>query len=96
MTASLITGVLFGLIPSLQLARPDLSATLKESGGRSGTGFRQNVARSLLVVSEITLAVILLMGAALLIRTFVALRCQSGLRRSRCPDSQNVARRQAL
>jgi hypothetical protein len=46
--------------------------TLKESGGRSGTGFRQNKARSLLVVSEIALAVVLLMGAALLIRTFIA------------------------
>jgi putative ABC transport system permease protein len=72
--ASLITGILFGLIPALQLARTDLSVTLKESGGRSGTGFRQNKARSLLVVSEITLAVVLLMGAALLIRTFIALR----------------------
>jgi predicted permease len=67
------TGLLFGLIPALQTSRPDLSATLKESGGRSGTGFRQNKARTLLAVSEIALAVVLLVGAALLIRTFVAL-----------------------
>jgi predicted permease len=57
----------------LQTSRPDLSATLKESSGRSGTGLRQNKARTLLVVSEVSLAVVLLVGAALLIRTSVAL-----------------------
>ena len=67
------TGLIFGLIPALQTSRPDLSATLKESSGRSGTGFRQNKARTLLAVSEIALAVVLLVGAALLIRTFLAL-----------------------
>jgi predicted permease len=70
---ALATGLLFGLIPALQTSRPDLSATLKESGGRAGTGFRQNKARTLLAVSEIALAVVLLVGAALLIRTFLAL-----------------------
>jgi putative ABC transport system permease protein len=68
------TGVLFGLIPGLHSSRPDLSATLKESGGRSGTGFRQNKTRSILVVAEVALALILLVGSALLIRTAVALR----------------------
>jgi putative ABC transport system permease protein len=67
------TGLLFGLIPALQTSRPDLSATLKESGGRSGTGFRQNKARTLLVISEVALAAVLLVGAALLIRTSIAL-----------------------
>jgi predicted permease len=57
----------------LQGSRADLSVALKESSGRSGTGFRQNKARSALVVSEVSLAVVLLVGAALLIRTFVAL-----------------------
>ena len=70
---SLATGVLFGLIPALQGSHADLSATLKESSGRSGTGFRQNKARSLLVVSEVALALILLVGSALLIRTSIAL-----------------------
>ena len=70
---ALATGLIFGLIPALQTSRPDLSATLKESSGRSGTGFRQNKARTLLAVSEIALAVVLLVGAALLIRTFLAL-----------------------
>ena len=71
---SLLTGVLFGLIPAIDASRADLSSTLKESSGRSGTGFRQNKARSLLVISETALALILLICAALLIRSFVALR----------------------
>jgi predicted permease len=71
---SLLVGVLFGLIPALDASRADLSLTLKESSSRSGSGFRQNKARSLLVISEMALALILLIGAVLLIRTFVALR----------------------
>ncbi len=70
---SIGTGILFGLIPALQTSRADLSATLKESSGRSGTGFRQNKARSILVVIEVALALILLVGSALLIRTSLAL-----------------------
>jgi predicted permease len=70
---SIATGILFGLIPALQGSRADLSATLKESGGRSGTGFRLNKARSILVVTEVALALVLLVGSALLIRTTVAL-----------------------
>jgi predicted permease len=73
LAVSLGTGILFGLIPALQGSRADLSATLKESGGRSGTGFRLNKARSILVVTEVALALILLVGSALLIRTSVAL-----------------------
>jgi putative ABC transport system permease protein len=67
------TGVLFGLFPALQSARTDLTTTLKESGGRSGTGFQQNKARSILVVVEVALALVLLIGSALLIRTAMAL-----------------------
>jgi predicted permease len=73
LAASLGTGILFGLIPALQGSRADLGVTLKESSGRSGTGFRQNKARSILVVVEVALALILLIGSALLIRTAVAL-----------------------
>ena len=61
-------------VPALQASHADLSATLKESAGRSGTGFRQNKARSMLVVSEVALALVLLVGSALLIRTSLALR----------------------
>lgn len=71
---SLLTGILFGLIPAIHASRTDLNITLKESSSRSGTGFRQNKARSILVVTEMALALILLAGSALLIRTYIALR----------------------
>jgi predicted permease len=70
---SVLTGVIFGLIPALQSSRTDLTSTLKESAGRSGTGFRQNKVRSVLVVAEVALALVLLIGSALLIRTAMAL-----------------------
>jgi predicted permease len=70
---SLFTGILFGLFPALGASHPDLNSTLKDSSNRSGTGFQQSKARSLLVISEISLAMVLLIGAALLIRTFLAL-----------------------
>ena len=71
---SLFTGILFGLFPTLTVSRPDLNTTLKESGNQQGAGFGQGRVRSLLVISQISLAVVLLIGAALLIRTFIALR----------------------
>ena len=70
---SLLTGILFGLFPAFSASRSDVNSTLKESGSRSGTGFREGMARSLLVVSEISLALVLVIGSALLIRTFIAL-----------------------
>ncbi|MGH9590544.1 MAG: ABC transporter permease [Terracidiphilus sp.] len=71
---SLLTGILFGLFPAIGASRPDLNTALKESSNRSGTGFRQGKARALLVISEVSLALVLLIGAALLIRTYIALR----------------------
>src|SRR5258705_1940886 len=73
-TVSLMTGLIFGLLPALRASRADLSTTLKESGGQTGGSIRHNKARALLVVSEMGLALVLLVGAALFIRTFVALR----------------------
>lgn len=70
---SVLTGILFGLFPALAASRTDLNSSLKESSNRSGTGFRQGKARAALVISEVSLALVLLVGAALLIRTFVAL-----------------------
>ena len=70
---TVLTSVLFGLFPALQVSRVELASTLKESGSRSGSGLRQNKARSALVIVEIALAVVLLTGAALLIRTSMAL-----------------------
>src|SRR5205823_12608047 len=71
---SLVTGLVFGLVPAVQSSRVDLNTTIKESSGRSASGFRQNKARAGLVVTEMGLALVLLVGAALFIRTFLALR----------------------
>ena len=71
---SILTSILFGLFPAIGVSRINLNSTLKESSNRAGTGLRHNKARSLLVVSEVSLALVLLIGAALLIRTFLALR----------------------
>jgi len=74
---SLLTGLLFGLLPAARASRLDVNSVLKESSGRSGSGARHNRLRGLLVISEITLAVVLLAGAALMIRTFAGLRSVS-------------------
>jgi putative ABC transport system permease protein len=71
---SLLTGILFGLVPALTASKPNLSSGMKESSRGSGSSVRHNKLRSLLVVSEVSLALVLLVGASLLIRTFVALR----------------------
>jgi predicted permease len=70
---SLVTGILFGLVPAMQASRADLNITLKETGARGGSGLRQNKARGVLVMVEMALAIVLLIGAGLLIRTFSAL-----------------------
>ncbi len=71
---SILTGLLFGVLPALRVSRLDVNAVLKEGGGRSGSGLRHNRVRNVLVVAEMALAVILLVGAALMIRTFAGLR----------------------
>ncbi|MFL6203584.1 MAG: ADOP family duplicated permease [Thermoanaerobaculia bacterium] len=69
---SLVTGLLFGLAPALKASRPDLGSVLKE-GARGGKGRAAAAARSVLVVLETALAVLLLAGAGLLLRSFGAL-----------------------
>jgi putative ABC transport system permease protein len=77
---SLLTGVLFGLLPAIRISRLDVNSALKESSSRSGTGLKHNRIRGLLVVGEVAFAIILLTGAALMIRTFAGLRsAKSGL-----------------
>ncbi len=70
---SLLTGILFGLIPAFQVTGTDLTTSLKEGGRGSLSGRRGNRARGVLIVAEMALAVILLAGAGLLIRSFVGL-----------------------
>jgi putative ABC transport system permease protein len=71
--AALITSLIFGLIPALQATNEHLLRGLQESGRSSGGGRRTHRLRSTLVVAEMALAVILLTGAGLLIRSFIAL-----------------------
>jgi putative ABC transport system permease protein len=71
---SLLTGILFGLVPAIGASHPNLAAKLNESGSRSGISFSSSKLRSLLVVSEMALALILVIGAALLVRTFYKLQ----------------------
>ena len=73
LAVSVLTGILFGLFPAFSASRADLNSSLKEGSNRSGTGFRQGKARAVLVMSEVALALVLLVGSALLIRTFLAL-----------------------
>lgn len=71
---SLLTGILFGLVPAIGASRPNLAATLNENGSHSGLGFRTGKLRSGLVIGEMALTLILVIGAALLIRTFLKLQ----------------------
>ena len=72
LAATLLTGLLFGLTPALQLSNADLNEALKASGGQRGA-YRQRAGK-LLIVSEVALAVVLLVGGALLLLTLWQLR----------------------
>jgi putative ABC transport system permease protein len=69
---SVVTGVIFGLAPALQASRPDLHETLKE--GSRGTSAKSSRLRGTLVVGEIALALVLLIGASLMVKSFLRLR----------------------
>jgi putative ABC transport system permease protein len=68
---SIVTGLVFGILPAFQVSGTDLTTTLNESG-RSGSGSRDNRARAALVIGEVAVAVVLLVGATLLIAFHLA------------------------
>jgi predicted permease len=74
---AVITAVVFGLFPALQVSRTELASALKESSERAGSGRKHNRTRSALVGAEVAIAVVLLCGATLLIRSFVAMHAVS-------------------
>jgi putative ABC transport system permease protein len=69
---SLVTGIIFGFVPALHASQPDLSDALKESA-RGSTAARSRALRNAFVVAEVSLALVLLMGAGLMIRSFFRL-----------------------
>jgi putative ABC transport system permease protein len=76
LAVSLLSGVLFGLVPALQASRLDLTTALKQSAGHSGSGPGNRRLRHSFVIGEIALALVLLVGAGLLIQTLSKLHGQ--------------------
>jgi putative ABC transport system permease protein len=70
---SLVTPLIFSLLPALQSSRTDLNETLKDSGTRAGGGVRGRRSRAVLVVSQLSLAMMLLIVSGLLVRTMIAI-----------------------
>jgi putative ABC transport system permease protein len=74
LAVALLTGLLFGIAPALQSARLDLTEALKEGGRGAGSGVRRHRTLNLLVVGEVAMAMVLLIGAGLLINSFIRLQ----------------------
>ena len=70
---SLGAGIIFGLAPALQASKADVHESLKEGGGGARGGFSRNRIRGLLVVTEIALALVVLIGGGLMLRSFLGL-----------------------
>jgi predicted permease len=72
--ASVLTGILFGLAPALQISRPNVQETIRETGRGASGSLRQSRFRQALIVAEVALCVVLLAGAGLLFRSFLQLQ----------------------
>lgn len=70
LTISVVTAVLFGLVPALRIVRPDLTEALKDTGRSATGGAKRQRLRSLLVVSEVALSLMLLIAAGLMVQSF--------------------------
>ena len=80
LTVSVLTGLLFGLAPAFHSSKSDLIESLKDGGRGTSEGARRNLVRNVLVVAELAIAVVLLVGAGLLIQSLWRLqRVNSGL-----------------
>jgi predicted permease len=89
-TVSLLSGLLFGLIPALKYAGPGLSLRLRGGGRTSSQSRERHRARNILVVAQVAMALVLLVGSGLMIRTFQSLRAvQPGFTR---PDELQTMR----
>lgn len=73
LAASVLTGILFGIAPALRLARPQVNVMLNDGSGKGASSSGRQRGRSLLLMAQVALAVILLTGAGLLIRSFANL-----------------------
>jgi putative ABC transport system permease protein len=74
LAVSVLTGLIFGIAPAVQSSRLDLNESLKEGGRSSTEGARRNRVRRLLVVAEVALALVLLIGGGLMIRSFAQIQ----------------------
>jgi predicted permease len=92
---SLTTGVLFGLVPALQASRQDLNPVLRSEGRAASGSRRRNRLRGALVVAQVALSMVLLVGAGLLMRSFVRLRGVSAGFDARNVLTMNIALPQA-
>jgi putative ABC transport system permease protein len=72
--ASVLTGILFGLVPALQISRPNVQESIRESGRGLSGSLRKSRFRQALIVGEVALSVVLLAGAGLLFRSFIHLQ----------------------